>query len=242
VDRAAFGPIAVVTFDDGVRDVDRPVTGWLNGLGHGTVRGVVAIPVLSAAGAGVVAVSGMFYPPAIVGGAIVGAAAGVLYLPASIVGGALTAASEEEVAAAEPAIRAALAEPGLDDVLGASFRTAALARGRGEFVEPWQAQTLVELRIVRVFADTHGRLVSYDPRIPFRAETHARLVRRADGAVLWEWRRTTPEPVEATPALRLAEWGANNANALRHELRRIVGELGREHAEDVFGSPPATSR
>ena len=246
-DRAAFGDMAVVVVDDGVRDVPRPVTGWASGLGSGTLRGVAAVPVCAAAGAVYVTVmggwaAGPWYPVVAACGAATGAVVGVVYTPVSIVGGAVTAASEDAVAEAEPAIRTVLADPSLAGALADAFRdTARKVTGRS-FVAPEMAQTVVELRLVAVHGVSPGEYVSYDPPVSIVAETAARVIRRADGAVLWSWTPNWSGPQEDARALRFADWGADGGEALRGEVRRVLAAHGAAYVSLVLVDTPGAPR
>lgn len=246
-DRAAFGDMAVVVVDDHVRELPRPVTGWARGLGAGTLRGVAAVPVCAAAGAVYVTVmggwaAGPWAPVLAAGGAVVGAAVGVVYTPVSMVGGAVTTASEDEVAAAEPAIRAVLDDPSLADALADGFRAAARDAAGRAFVEPDRARTVVEIRLVALRGVSPGSYVTYDPQVAIVAETAARILRREDGAVLWSWAPNWSGTKDDAPAHRFSEWGADGGEALRAEVRRVLASHGAAYVGLVLTDSPGAVR
>jgi hypothetical protein len=235
-ERAQFGDVAVTVVRDAKADVGKPTTGWAAGLGFGTVRGLGGIVCFAAYGAGFVVLTGG--GSFVVEGAAVGAAVGVVYTPVSMVAGAVTAPSSEEIAAAEVVIRPLVEDPQFCDRLADWFTERARAlTGRG-FVPAERATTVVEISLVSITSGATWDTLTLNRPFEIRVEASARVVRTADGRVIWEATRQTGKPPDDVRNHTYVEWAANDGEALRREIDDTLGQLGTGFADSVFGRKP----
>jgi hypothetical protein len=229
-----------------------PAAGVPVGLGMGFLRGVSAVVVwpvyaLGAASAG----GGMGGNPGIAGvvllAAIVAipAAAAVVWLPFSTIGGAVSALPIDEAHAAEAALLAAAQDVGTSQRLAELVAETARRRGWRELVAREAADTVVEVRLVSVERGASWNWWSFDRPFPIESEAETRVIRRSDGALLWEARLSAGSAGSGvwSPASRrfearerkYVEWAAEDGAPLRAEVDAQVSYLGVLFAGFVFG-------
>jgi hypothetical protein len=242
-ERGEFGDMAVVVARDPSPPISRPTTGWLAGLGAGAVRGVGAIVVFAGYGAGIAAhgaagggEAGVFI---IAGGAAAGAAVGVLYTPVSIVSGGTTAASGEDVEKAEIVIRPMADDPAYADAFVAHFVEDARTLVGRQFVSADRATTRVELRILSIAGGRTWDWITLNRPFEIVVEASVRVVRAADGHVIWEKTETTPDSAANATAHTYVEWAADGGALLRREIDLLLGRLAWRFARTVFAEPDA---
>jgi hypothetical protein len=241
-ERGDFGDVAVVVARDSTPPISRPTTGWLAGVGAGAVRGVGSIVVFAGYGAGMAAHvmgggGGEIGGIVIVGAAGAGAAVGVLYTPVSIVNGGATAASGDEVEKAEIVIRPMADDPALADAFAAHFVEDARTLVGREFVSADRATTRVELRILSVGGGRTWDWMTLNRPFEIVVTASVRVVRAADGHVIWEMTETTPESPEKATARTYVEWAADGGAPLRREIDLLLGRLAWRFARTVFAEP-----
>lgn len=263
--RATFGSVAVVAADVPTRiGMEHPTAGWGAGLGMGFVRGLSAIvvwPVIVLCAAG--ASGGMSGDPGIAGVVIlaviivVPAACAVVWLPFSVIGGATTALPPDEADRAEAVLMATAEERASSSRLAAVIADSARRRAGREIVARESADTVVEVRLVSVERGASWNWWSFDRPFSIETEAEVKVIRRRDGAVLWDATETvgtTESPVtlsKGAPPAALAktylEWAADGGAPFRAEVDSQVASLGARFARFVFGAartgaPPPSAR
>jgi len=237
-DRAQFGDVAVAVTSDPARPIGAPATGWLAGLGVGTVRGVGSIVLFAAYGAGYAAQGarggGQFAGVVVIFGAAVGAAAGVVYTPVSMVAGAVTAPAGDEVEQARLVIRPLSESPVFADRLVSQFVEQSRTLAGREFVPAERAKTLVELRLESIAGGHTWDWITLNRPFEIVVVASVRVVRVADGHVIWQATSKVPDSPAKAATRTYVEWAADDGEPLRREIDGALTELARRFAQSVF--------
>ncbi len=256
--RAAFGSVAVVASDEPCEiEIAHPTAGWGAGLGMGFVRGVSAIvewPLIAldaaASGFRTGGESGVAAVVIFALSLVVPAVLAVLWLPCSIAGGAITAIPVDEAEAAEQVLVATARDCGNSARVAAAMEEAARRRG-GEPVPRESADTIVEVRLLSIERGRSWNWWTFDRAFPIQTEAGVRVIRRADGVVLWEATETagsadspwTPwSAYSSAPSVEhtYLEWAAGGGALLRAEIESQLSTLGGAFAVHVFGEAQDT--
>jgi len=241
-ERAAFGDVAVeVLAAPPSVTWSRPVTGWAAGAGMGAVRGAGAVVVFpfyaldaaSKGGGGGGEGGGLSGVVAIVGGV----AAGVVWAPVSVVGGAVTAPSPETIDTAEPVIRRVLDDPGLWETLGLRFGEASRRFAGRDLVEPARATTVLEVRLAAIERGSAWNWWTFDRPFEVVVKATVRVVRRADGDVVWQDTRESKQAGVKEVVHTYAEWAKDDGAVLRSEIDSAICSLARRFAYSIFAEP-----
>jgi hypothetical protein len=248
-ERAQFGDVAVDVDRAPRAPIDRPTTGWLAGLGVGTVRGLGATVAFAGYGAamagGGTRVEGGgrggdgFMAVVIIFGAAVGAAVGVLYTPVSMISGATSAPSGNDVEWADTVIRPLAESDALADLFAAKFAESARSvAGRG--LVPLDAATsVVELRIDSIDSGKTWDWITLNRPFEIVVQASARVFRVKDSRLIWETRARTPEKGETANQHTYVEWATDQGEPLRRELDDALSRLANRFARAVFVDPDA---
>jgi len=237
--RAQFGDVAVEVDRAPGASLDHPTTGWLAGLGVGTVRGLGATVMFAAYGAAMAGESmhgddSGFGAFVVVVGAAAGAAVGVLYTPVSMVAGAATAPSGDDVAQADLVIRPLAENAALADLFAVRFAENARSVAGRELVSVDRADTVVTLRIDSITSGKTWNWITLNRPFGIVVVASVRVVRVADRRVIWEAKSRTPETPDEVNARTYVEWAADQGEPLRRELDDALSRLARTFAGAVF--------
>jgi hypothetical protein len=243
-ERAAFGDVAVeVIAAPPSVEWSRPVTGWPAGMGMGAVRGVGAVVVfpvyaLAAAGPAAATAGGNFGALVVGAGAVVGGAvAGVVWTPFSVVGGAATAPSSDVIDESEPVIRRILDDPGLWESLGVRFSEAVRRVGGRDLVEPSRATTVLVVQLESIEHGSGWNWWTFDRPFEVVVEATVRVVRRADGRVLWEDTRKSTKTGGPAVVHTYAEWAQQDGAELHAVIDAAMTALADDFAKSIFATP-----
>lgn len=252
--RAAFGSVAVVAADEPCEiGLAHPTAGWGAGLGMGFLRGVSAIiqwPLIALDAAAssfrTGGDSGVASAVFLALSFVVPAALAVVWLPCSVAGGGITALPVDAAESAERVLVATAEDCGNSARVAAAIEAAARRRGGGPLVPRESADTVVEVRLLSIERGRSWNWWTFDRAFPIQTEARVRVIRRADGAVLWQgtetqgsanspwtpWTAYTSAPVAEHTYL---EWAQDGGALLRAEIDSQLSILGDEFAVHVFG-------
>jgi len=151
--------------------------------------------------------------------------------PLAALGGAVMGPSREETARAAAVVRPILEDAAADDVFAARFAAAADSVAGVKCVAAADAATLVQLHIDRFALDPRpGRSMVAD-NLAVVVTVRARVVRAADGRVLYEGAVTTGA---ANVTHTLVEWSAADGRELREAIDAALTPVATALAEELF--------
>jgi hypothetical protein len=245
--RRDLGTIVVVHGYEGkVVELQKPITGRFKGMGMGTARGLLAVPVFTFAGMSAGASEG---PLGVVVGAFMGAVAGILYLPVSAISGTWTAADRAQVRSASVAIEGEFSQCPIEETLAQMFVEAAQAIASespdgepriellgaggssvGESLSAPDTHIALDVELIDLSGSREGWL-SFDKPVSVIIQAEVRVENASHHSVRYRTQLTYHDEGRKK---RYVEWGRDDAAALCQEIDHGLQQIAERFADLIF--------